>query len=161
MIISSFLSVVLSYFIIRLYVMRIKGQKENLTEARLRIETLAGLDLIFGQIDHIFLIQNTKLNKNERRKSRRTSFWSTKKVCTLTPMTLLLGHKIPTQVKFKATPRLPRRQSHRFPSLVHNKTHFSFNYKENMPNKPKAVFSSTYTSSGFLGRWGRAECMVF
>lgn len=41
MIISSFLSVVLSYFIIRLYVMRIKGQKENLTEARLRIETLA------------------------------------------------------------------------------------------------------------------------
>merc|ERR1712147_105581 len=36
----SLLSMMISFFIIRLYVMRIKGQKENLTDERLRIETL-------------------------------------------------------------------------------------------------------------------------
>jgi len=40
MLLSSALSMMISFFIIRLYVMRIKGQKENLTDERLRIETL-------------------------------------------------------------------------------------------------------------------------
>lgn len=40
MLLSSLLSMTISFFIIRLYVMRIKGQKENLTDERLRIETL-------------------------------------------------------------------------------------------------------------------------
>merc|ERR1712227_104716 len=40
MLLSSVLSMMISFFIIRLYVMRIKGQKENLTEERLKIETL-------------------------------------------------------------------------------------------------------------------------
>merc|ERR1719383_952678 len=40
MLLSSLLSMMISFFIIRLYVMRIKGQKENLTDERLRIETL-------------------------------------------------------------------------------------------------------------------------
>lgn len=45
MLLSSLLSMMISFFIIRLYVMRIKGQKENLTDERLRIETLEGFIL--------------------------------------------------------------------------------------------------------------------
>ena len=42
----------ISFFIIRLYVMRIKGQKENLTDERLRIETLEGKSVYIVEISN-------------------------------------------------------------------------------------------------------------
>ena len=42
MLISATLSCVIAYFIIKLYVMRIRGQKPNLTKKQLRMETMEG-----------------------------------------------------------------------------------------------------------------------
>ena len=44
---TSILSALIAYFIIKLYIIRIKGQEENLKKGNLRMETLEGKKCIF------------------------------------------------------------------------------------------------------------------
>ena len=56
--ISSGLSILIAFFIIKLYIARIRGQQDNLTPDKLRIETMEGT-ILYGRTEYnCILIKN-------------------------------------------------------------------------------------------------------